>query len=235
VTAFEAVVMAAGEGRRLRPLTERYPKPVLPIDGEPVLATLLRDLAGAGIARAWVVVGHLAEQVERLVGDGSDFGLDARIVRQPRPDGSADTVRRALDAGAVPPLVVSAADTRFAPGDLGRFLAAASEADAALAVRREPPPPAGAHVDVEAGRVVRVVLGNQASPFGGAPLWALGPAATPFLADLPGPPYELAVALQRAVDTGLAVVAPEIGPTRDITTPFDLLEANFPYLRDLQS
>ena len=42
-----AVVMAAGEGTRLRPLTERWPKPLLPIDGRPVLATLLCELAAA--------------------------------------------------------------------------------------------------------------------------------------------------------------------------------------------
>ena len=58
-----AIVMAAGEGRRLRPVTERWPKPVLPIDGRPVLGTLLRELAAAGIERAVVVTGHLAEQV----------------------------------------------------------------------------------------------------------------------------------------------------------------------------
>src|SRR5207244_6365777 len=67
----EAVVMAAGEGRRLRPLTERYAKPVLPVDGRPVLATLLRELAGAGCERVWLVTGHLAEQVECVAGDGS--------------------------------------------------------------------------------------------------------------------------------------------------------------------
>ena len=53
--------MAAGEGSRMRPLTARWPKPVLPIDGRPVIATLLRDLAGTGIAEATVVTGHLAE------------------------------------------------------------------------------------------------------------------------------------------------------------------------------
>ena len=40
--------MAAGEGRRLRPLTERYAKPVLPIDGRPVIVTLLHELRAAG-------------------------------------------------------------------------------------------------------------------------------------------------------------------------------------------
>jgi glucose-1-phosphate thymidylyltransferase len=235
VSASEAVVMAAGEGRRLRPLTERYAKPVLPIDGEPVLATLLHALAAAGIERVWLVTGYLARQVESLAGDGSAFGLEVRIVSQPRPDGSADAVRRALDAGAVPPFVVSAADTRFAAGDLTRFLAAAREADGALAIRRDPPPPPGATVDVAAGRVVNVLGGAPESPFGGAPLWAFGPAAAAHLDELPGPPYELAVALQRAVDGGLAIAAPEVGPTRDLTTPFDLLEENFPYLRGLPS
>jgi CTP:molybdopterin cytidylyltransferase MocA len=235
VTGVEAVVLAAGEGRRLRPLTERYAKPVLPIDGEPVLATLLHELASAGVERAWVVTGHLAEQVEALAGDGSAFGLEVRTVRQPRPDGSADAVRRALAAGASPPLVASAADTCFAAGDIARFLDAAAAADGALAVRRDPPPPPGATVDVAAGQVVHVLGGARASPFGGAPLWAFGPAAAAFLDDLPGPPYELAVALQRAVDAGLAIAAPEIGPTRDITTPFDVLEHNFPYLRRLRS
>jgi dTDP-glucose pyrophosphorylase len=179
------------------------------------------------------VTGYRAEQVERLVGDGSSFGLEVRTVRQPRADGSADAVRRAVAAGARPPFLVSAADTRFGVGDLGVMLAAATPADGALAVRREPSPPPGDAVRVVDGRVVRVLDDDPANPLGGAPLWAFGPAAAAFLDDLPGPPFELAVALQRVVDAGLRVVAPEIGPTRDLTTPIDLLERNFPYLRDL--
>ena len=87
--------MAAGEGRRLRPVTERWPKPVLPIDGRPVVARLVRDLREAGSERVTVVTGHLAEQVERLLGDGSGFGLELRYARQPQPAGSADAVSRA--------------------------------------------------------------------------------------------------------------------------------------------
>src|SRR5207253_3258183 len=67
-TLTEAVVMAAGEGRRLRPVTERYAKPVLPVDGRPVIVSLLRELQAAGIGRITVVTGHLAEQVEGLLG-----------------------------------------------------------------------------------------------------------------------------------------------------------------------
>jgi NDP-sugar pyrophosphorylase family protein len=114
----EAVVMAAGEGTRLRPLTERWPKPVLPIDGRPVLATLLRELAAAKLRRVWLVTGHLAEQVEGLAGDGSGFGVEVLSVRQPAPLGSADAVQRALAAGAAEPFIVTAADTLFRRGDV---------------------------------------------------------------------------------------------------------------------
>src|SRR5215210_3339311 len=109
--------MAAGEGRRLRPLTERWPKPTLPIDGRPVLGTLLRELAAAGVGRATIVTGHLAEQVERLAGDGRAFGIDVAYVRQPDAAGSADAVARAVDAGVPLPALVVGADTVFSPGD----------------------------------------------------------------------------------------------------------------------
>ena len=82
--------MAAGEGLRLRPVTERWPKPILPIDGRPVVATVLGELRAAGCDRVTVVTGYLAEQVERLLGDGSGFGLELRYARQPRPDGYPD-------------------------------------------------------------------------------------------------------------------------------------------------
>src|SRR3954467_891980 len=110
--------MAAGEGTRLRPLTERWPKPVLPIDGRPVLATLLRELAAAELRRVWLVTGYLAEQVETLAGDGSGFGVDVRSVRQPAPLGSADAVQRALAAGAAGPLIATPAGTLLRRGDI---------------------------------------------------------------------------------------------------------------------
>src|SRR5262252_7293704 len=132
--------MAAGLGTRLRPVTERWAKPVLPIDGRPVISVLLRELARAGCARVWVVTRHLAEQVEGLVGDGSAFGVAVQFVRQPEARGSADAVQRALDADAALPAVVSAADTVFGRGDVERFLRTFGAGDdaGAIAVRTEP-------------------------------------------------------------------------------------------------
>ncbi len=225
--------MAAGEGRRLRPLTETWPKPVLPIDGRPVLATLLRELAAAKATRVTVVTGHLAELVEELVGDGSGFGVEAHFARQPEADGSASAVRAALAEGIELPALVVAADTVYRPGDLGLFKTAfeSSGADSAVAVRREPAPgPGRAAVRVEDGQVTRVPDGAGEGPFASAALWGLGPRVAAELDDLSGPPYELAEAYQRAIGGGAAVAAVEIGPTRDLTRPLDLIRENFPYL-----
>lgn len=230
--------MAAGEGRRLRPLTERWPKAVLPIDGRPVIAVLLRELAAAGVASVTVVTGHLGEQVEALVGDGSAFGLDVRWARQPEPLGSADAVRHALAAGAQPPLLVSAADTVYRPGDLGaaasRWLA--TGADGGLGVRRMTPEELAVRSSVRVvdGRVVEVIEqpapGEASSGLAGAPLWFLGERLAGSLTELPGPPFELSTAFQRAIDSGFEIVALELGPMRDLTRPEDVVARNFPYL-----
>jgi len=224
--------MAAGEGRRLRPLTERWPKPVLPIDGRPVLATLLRELADAGAVRVFLVTGYLAEQVERLAGDGSAFGLEVAAVRQPAVLGSADAVARAIAGGARPPFLVSAADTVYRSGDVGSFAAAAAGADGAIAVRRDPPPGPGRRaIQVEAGRVA--AIGGSGS-LSGAPLWLVGEAVAARLC-LDNEPYELENAFLAAIAAGATISAIEIGTTRDLTYPADLVGENFPYTSGLEA
>jgi len=190
----EAVVMAAGKGRRLRPLTERYAKPVLPIDGRPVVVTLLHELRAAGIGRITVVTGHLAEQVESLL---EPFGV--RFVRQPVALGSGDAVRRGLDA--VPALVLGA-DTVFTPGDIARFAATPGHA---IAGRRDPPPspPHRYALRIEDGRITKVLDDDPVNRLAAAPLWRLGEEFDrALLDDLGGPPYELAEAFQSLIDAG---------------------------------
>ena len=220
------VVMAAGEGRRLLPLTERYAKPILPIDGRAVIATLLHELRAAGIERVTVVTGHLAEQVEGLL---AGFPLELRFVRQPEPLGSADAVRRGLQE--LPALVV-AADTVFTAGDVARF---ATTPGHAIAARRDPPPePPGRYaLGIEDGRVTRVLDDDPANPLAAAPLWLLTADVVPHLRR-DRPPYELGNAFQAAIEAGVAVSAVEIGRTRDLTDPLDLIEENFPYLNRIR-
>jgi dTDP-glucose pyrophosphorylase len=227
----DAVVMAAGEGRRLRPLTERWAKSVLPIDGRPVIATLLRELATAGFEQVTVVTGHLGEQVEELVGDGSGFGISVRFARQPERLGSADAVRCALEAGARPPLLVSAADTVFASGDLGRAAErwALSETKGGLGVRWAARDPDKTPVSVENGRLIALMEPGE-DGLAAAPLWFFDGKLAATLDSLSGPPFELAEAFQRALENGWEIAALRLGPTHDLTRPTDVILRNFPYL-----
>jgi MurNAc alpha-1-phosphate uridylyltransferase len=227
----DAVVMAAGEGQRLRPLTERWPKAVLPIDGRPVIATLLRELVAAGFDAATIVTGHLGAQIQALVGDGSAFGLAVRYGRQSEPLGSADAVSRALEAGVQPPLLVSAADTVFRPGDLARAAEqwTASGTAGGLGVRAAREGPEPTPVRVEEGRIVVLGEGDE-NGLAAAPLWFLDGDLAESLASLSGPPFELAEAFDRALEAGREIAALELGPTRDLTRPTDVILRNFPYL-----
>jgi glucose-1-phosphate thymidylyltransferase len=229
----QAIVLAAGDGTRMRPLTELWTKAILPIDGRPVIAHVVRELHAAGCEAVVVVTGHLAEQVEELLGDGSAFGVALRYVRQPQPDGSADAVRRGLAGGAEVPAIVVAADTQFDLGALGRFRREweASGAPGAIGIRRGQPRSGGKlAIDVQDGRVIRVVVEDPEREFTPAPVWGLGEALVDELEDLSGPPFELAEAYQCAIDAGAEVRAVLIGGSRDLTAPADLVRENFPYL-----
>ena len=211
--------MAAGEGTRMRPISERWPKPILPIDGRPVVATLLRDLAAAGCDDVTVVTGHLAEQVEAAARRRLGLRRRGSVTSASRDaDGSADAVRlrarrRRAGAGARRP----APTTSSARGTFETFVAEWGDAPGAVAARRGEPP-----LDARVARFF-------ADPDGltGVPLWGLGAELVPFLDDLPGPPFELADAFGAR---GRMFAASSCAGTRDLTHPVDLIRENFPYL-----
>jgi len=72
------MILAAGRGERMRPLTDRVPKPLLSAAGRPLIVHLIEQLARAGFSELVVNVSHLADQIERELGDGSHHGV--RIV-----------------------------------------------------------------------------------------------------------------------------------------------------------
>jgi hypothetical protein len=98
--------------------------------------------------------------------------------------------------------------------------------------RRDPPAvfPHRAAIKIVDGLVVKPIDDDPENPVGSAPMWGLGPEIAASLRDLPGPPFELGVAFERAIAAGLAVVGLEIGKTRDLTHPEDLVKENFTYL-----
>jgi mannose-1-phosphate guanylyltransferase/phosphomannomutase len=90
-----AVVMAGGEGTRLRPLTTSLPKPLLPVLNRPVIEHVLRLLARHGSTEAIITVQFLASLVRSHTGDGSDLGLRLTYVTEDVPLGTAGSVKNA--------------------------------------------------------------------------------------------------------------------------------------------
>ncbi len=70
------MILAAGRGERMRPLTDRIPKPLLEVGGKPLVAWHLERLAAAGLRRVVINHAHLGEQIEERLGDGSEWGIN---------------------------------------------------------------------------------------------------------------------------------------------------------------
>lgn len=83
------VLMAGGEGKRLRPLTARTPKPMLKLGGKPLLEHLIEQLSQSGFVRFIVTVNYLAGKIRSHFGDGSRWGVQIEYVQEPKPLGTA--------------------------------------------------------------------------------------------------------------------------------------------------
>lgn len=85
----QAVILAGGKGRRLRPYTTVLPKPLMPLGEMPIIEVVLRQLAASGFGQVTVAVGYLAELLMAYCGDGSKYGLDLSYSREETPLGTA--------------------------------------------------------------------------------------------------------------------------------------------------
>jgi MurNAc alpha-1-phosphate uridylyltransferase len=71
----KAMILAAGYGKRLRPLTDHTPKPLLPIGGKPMIVHHLEKIADSGIKEVVINLGHLGSKIPQSLGNGSTWGL----------------------------------------------------------------------------------------------------------------------------------------------------------------
>jgi MurNAc alpha-1-phosphate uridylyltransferase len=85
----KAMILAAGRGERMRPLTDHCPKPLLAVGGKPLIVWHLERLAGAGFADIVINHAHLGTMIEQQLGDGSRWGV--RIAYSPEPPGALET------------------------------------------------------------------------------------------------------------------------------------------------
>lgn len=103
-------MLAAGRGERLRPLTDRIPKPLVEVGGKALIVWHLERLAAAGFAEVVVNVSHLAEAIVERIGDGTRFGLRIAYSREAQALETAGGIAQALPRLGAPAFLLVNAD-----------------------------------------------------------------------------------------------------------------------------
>jgi MurNAc alpha-1-phosphate uridylyltransferase len=148
------MILAAGRGERMRPLTDRTPKPLLPVAGKPLIVWHLERLARAGLREIVINHAHLGDQIEALLDNGSAWGLDIRYSEE--PPGALETaggIANALPLLGEDPFVVVNGDI-YCDWDFGRARSALPRDDLAhLVLTGNPVHNAGGDFALNEGRV----------------------------------------------------------------------------------
>jgi len=220
----KAMILAAGRGERMRPLTDRCPKPLLAAGGKPLIAWHIERLAAAGITELVINHAHLGQMIEDTLGDGSAFGVRIRY----SPEGSAletaGGIARALPLLGEAPFIVINGDV-FADADLAALAHAATRLEAGgplahlLLVPNPAHHPAGDFGLLPDGHVCDDGRGERLT-FAG--LGAYHPALFAGLA--PDQPAKLAPLLRAAMASGHVTGSRHDGRWVDVGTPQRLAE-----------
>jgi len=212
----KAVILAAGEGKRMRPLTRTRPKVMLPVAGRPILEHLLIEARQAGVKGFIFIVGYHDEQVRSYFGNGDRWGVAIEYCTQRRQSGTADALRMAeglLD---------------------GRFLVINGD----IIVRREDirrmTRSRGCALGVVEARGNRVVsihekTAEPVSHLANAGLYLFTPDIFNALSRTVKSPrgeYELTESLSLMVAAGHRLTCRELGGWLNLSYPWDLLSAN---------
>jgi NDP-sugar pyrophosphorylase family protein len=131
----QGVILAGGQGTRLRPFTATIPKPLLPLGDITIVEVVIRQLASSGVRRIAIALGHLAHLFTAVLGDGSRFGVEIQYFREEQPLGTAGPLRLIPELDE--PFLVMNGDV-LTTLDYSRLISAHIESDAAatIAVRR---------------------------------------------------------------------------------------------------
>ena len=90
---FQAIILAGGKGSRLQPLTQHCPKPLMPIEGKPILEWLLLQLKDQGFLTVTLALGHQAQQIQDYFGSGERLGMTIAYCFETEPLGTAGPLR----------------------------------------------------------------------------------------------------------------------------------------------
>jgi bifunctional UDP-N-acetylglucosamine pyrophosphorylase/glucosamine-1-phosphate N-acetyltransferase len=231
----KAVILAAGEGNRMRPLTYTRPKVMLPIANKPILEHLLIEAKEAGIKEFIFIVGYHDEQVRDYFGGGEKWNISITYCNQRKQLGTADAVRTV--EGLVEgnflmingDIIVNRKDIKSLAGKdktTMSVIEVKETRDLGL-------------VEVQEDRVVRIheKVGKPPSNLANAGLYLFTPAVFPAVAQTPKSPrgeYEITDSLQSMIDGGQVVAYQKIGYWLDLSYPWNLLLANESILSEVK-
>ena len=155
----KAMILAAGRGERLRPLTDRVPKPLLEAGGKPLIGWHLERLAAAGCREVVINVSHLGERIVERLGDGAAWGLRIAFSREPQPLETAGGMALARPLLGPDPFLLVNGDV-YCEVDLARLRRVEiGERLAHLVLVPNPPHHPAGDFTLDAGRI-----GNAAAP-----------------------------------------------------------------------
>ena len=137
----KVMLLAAGVGERMRPLTDHTPKPLLAVGGTPLIAHHIRRLAGAGLTELVINVSHLAQQIMDYCGDGSRWGVSITYSPESQPLETAGGIINAMPLLGGKPFMVVNGDvwTDYPFAQLAAVDLASTGCDAHLVLVDNPP------------------------------------------------------------------------------------------------
>ncbi|HET6456855.1 MAG TPA: nucleotidyltransferase family protein [Armatimonadota bacterium] len=159
-----AIVVAAGRGTRLRPLTDKIPKALIPIQGVRLMDYILRGLSGVGVTDVVLVIRHLGDMIRETYGD-SAFGMDIRYVEQGKESGTGaallaaeGTVALGARSGGNEPFMLLWGDILADPMNYRRILAKYADhpCDLLSTLNWMDDPSTGASVETDGDRIIRI-------------------------------------------------------------------------------
>lgn len=218
----KAMILAAGRGERMRPLTDHTPKPLLPVAGKPLIVWHLEKLAASGCREIIINHAHLGAQIEQALGSGAQWGLTIRY--SPEPSGALETaggIARALPLLGESPFLLVNGDI-WCDLDFGRFFrltAAGWHPSAHLVMVDNPAHHARGDFGL-AGEKIIAAHDGPALTYAG-----IGVFSPTFFADIPpGQPLKLRPLLDAAIRLGTLTGERHTGRWVDVGTPQRLAE-----------
>lgn len=212
----KAMILAAGLGKRMRPLTDHCPKPLLPVAGEPLIGHHLKRLAAVGIRDVVINVSYRADQIVEALGDGADYGVSIAFSHESQPLETAGGIAKARPLLGEAPFLLISADAFC---DIDPATLSLAEGDLAHLVMVDNPPhhPQGDFYLTAAGRVQ--ATGAPRLTYSGIAL--IDPR---LVNELPEPCYPVAPLLRQAMASDRVAGTHHHGEWVDVGTP-ERLEA----------